>query len=239
MLQHSDVLAARQRMGDAIRVSPCPAAHQFGADLGASVFLKLESLQRTGAFKERGACHRLLTLDAAARQRGVVTASAGNHAQGVAYHARRLGIPATVVMPRSTPLVKVAATRGYGATVVVADSGYDGAQGKAEQLAATQGLTLVHASDDPDVITGQGTIGLELLEQIRVHVRLPDVPGSLARLLALVAEQEANIVEIDHARDVAALELREASVQLVVEVRDAAHAEVLRRVIGERGFELV
>lgn len=133
---------------------------------GASVWLKLENLQFTGSFKERGAASRLLALTEAERAAGVVTASAGNHAQAVALHASRLGVVATVVMPETTPLVKVQATESHGARVLLHGSGYDEAAGRAAELAAETGAVYVHPFDDLEVMAGQGTIGLELLEQL-------------------------------------------------------------------------
>jgi threonine dehydratase len=136
---------------------------------GRQIYLKLENLQKTGSFKVRGALNKIQLLDAAARARGVVTASAGNHAQGVAYAARIANVPVTVVMPETAAFSKVAATSGYGAKVLLAGRDYNEAYRKAEEIAAQNHATLVHAFNDPDVIAGQGTLGLELLDQ------LPDV----------------------------------------------------------------
>ena len=133
---------------------------------GQQVFLKLENLQMTGAFKERGALNRILTLTPEQTCRGVVAASAGNHAQGVAYHATRRGIRSTIVMPRPTPLVKVTATRNFGAEVILHGSNYDEAHAEARRRCDAEGLTFIHPFDDAAVIAGQGTIGLELLEQV-------------------------------------------------------------------------
>jgi threonine dehydratase len=130
------------------------------------IFLKLENLQRTGSFKERGALNKLLTLTGEERRRGVIAASAGNHAQGVAFHAARLGIRAQIVMPESTPLVKVVSTRGFGAEVVLHGAHYDEACEEALRRCAESGMTFIHPFDDATVIAGQGTIGLELLEQV-------------------------------------------------------------------------
>jgi threonine dehydratase len=130
------------------------------------LYLKLENLQRTGSFKERGALNKLLTLSEAERKRGVIAASAGNHAQGVAFHATALGIRAQIVMPLATPLVKVAATRSFGAEVILHGASYDEASEEAERRRVAEGRTLIHPFDDAEVISGQGTIGLELLEQV-------------------------------------------------------------------------
>src|SRR5207253_8441547 len=132
---------------------------------GAQVWVKYENLQVTNSFKERGALNKLATLSTAERRRGVIAMSAGNHAQAVAYHARRLAIPATIVMPVTTPFVKVAATEAYGATVVLDGETVADAQMRAEAIARERQLVWVHPYDDPHVIAGQGTIALEMLEQ--------------------------------------------------------------------------
>lgn len=133
---------------------------------GLSVFLKLENLQMTGSFKERGALNRIAMLTEEQGRRGVVAASAGNHAQGVAYHATQRGIRAVIVMPLTTPLVKVTATRGFGAEVVLHGGNYDEACAEATRLCEAEGMTFIHPFDDPLVMAGQGTIGLEILEQV-------------------------------------------------------------------------
>jgi threonine dehydratase len=133
---------------------------------GQQVYLKLENLQMTGSFKERGALNRIATLTAEQAARGVVAASAGNHAQGVAYHATKRGIRALIVMPLATPLVKVTATRGFGAEVLLYGANYDEACEEATRLCAAEGMTFIHPFDDAVVMAGQGTIGLELLEQV-------------------------------------------------------------------------
>src|SRR5437870_5449626 len=131
MVTLADVQAARDRIRGLVDYTPCPSSGGFSALVGTKVFFKLENLQMTGSFKERGAANKLLTLSAEERQAGVIAASAGNHAQGVAYHARRLGIDATIVMPRATPLVKVSATRGFGAKVILHGANYDEAHAEA------------------------------------------------------------------------------------------------------------
>jgi threonine dehydratase len=162
----ADVLAARARIGDAVYRSPCTRSEMLSRMTGQSVYLKLENLQMTGSFKERGALNRLATLTPQQAARGVVAASAGNHAQGVAYHATRRGIRAVIVMPLTTPLVKVTATRGFGAEVVLHGGNYDEACDEATRLCAAEGMTFIHPFDDALVMAGQGTIGLELLEQV-------------------------------------------------------------------------
>ena len=160
------IQAARARIGEAIYFSPCQLSSDLSELTGLPLHLKLENLQRTGSFKERGALNKLLTLSQAERERGVVTASAGNHAQGVAFHAAALGIRAQIVMPLATPQIKVAATRGFGADVVLHGSNYDEACEEALRRCLEEGRTFIHPFDDAEIINGQGTIGLELLEQV-------------------------------------------------------------------------
>jgi threonine dehydratase len=162
----ADVLAARERLRGAIYTSPCPHSLMLSALTGQQVYLKLENLQMTGSFKERGALNRIATLTPEQAARGVIAASAGNHAQGVAYHATKRGIRAVIVMPLTTPLVKVTATRDFGAEVLLHGANYDEAFTEAMRQCAEQGLTFIHPFDDADVMAGQGTIGLELLEQV-------------------------------------------------------------------------
>ena len=158
-----DIRRAAEAIAGAVPKSPSLRAAALSDLAGCEVYLKLESLQPTGSFKERGALNKLLTLDAEQRKAGVVAMSAGNHAQGVAYHARRLGIPATIVMPEGTPFTKIDRTEALGAKVVLKGTGLVEARRAADALAAEQGLTLVHPYDDPAVIAGQGTVALELL----------------------------------------------------------------------------
>jgi threonine dehydratase len=165
MIQLSDIHSALNRIRADIRVSPCTHSETFSGLTQNSIFLKLDNQQRTGAFKERGALNKLLTLTAEERAHGVIAASAGNHAQGVSYHAGRHGIRARIVMPLPTPLTKVSATRAYGADVVLYGANYDEAYGKAIELSEQDHLTLIHAFDDDAVIAGQGTLGLEILTQ--------------------------------------------------------------------------
>jgi threonine dehydratase len=165
MITLSDIQEALTRIRGDIRVSPCPRSEAFSGLTHSTIFLKLDNQQRTGAFKERGALNKLLTLNEQERARGVIAASAGNHAQGVAYHAGRHGIKARIFMPLPTPLTKVSATRAYGAEVVLDGANYDEAFAKAVESGRQDCLTLIHAFDDDTVIAGQGTLGLEILEQ--------------------------------------------------------------------------
>jgi threonine dehydratase len=160
-----DVLAARAIIADQVQRTPMLPSPRLSAATGADVFVKYENMQTTGSFKERGALVRLSRLGDDERRRGVVTMSAGNHAQAVAYHAARLGIDATIVMPETTPLVKVENTRGFGATVVLHGATlYESAE-KAAELVAAEGRTLVHPYDDAHVMAGQGSVALEMLEE--------------------------------------------------------------------------
>lgn len=165
MITVRDVESAAERIRDAIYVSPCVKSLTLSEMTDNQVFLKLENLQMTGSFKERGALNRLLTFSKDEAARGVTTASAGNHAQGLAYHSTRLGIRSEIVMPLHTPLVKVSRTQGYGGSVVLHGLNYDEAYREAQRRSETGGSTFVHAFDDDAVIAGQGTIGLEILQQ--------------------------------------------------------------------------
>jgi threonine dehydratase len=166
MITIDDVRAARERIQQDIYRSPCARSESLSRATGCRATLKLENLQMTGAYKERGALNKLLRLSPEERARGLIAASAGNHAQAVAYHAGRLGVPTTIVMPEQTPLIKVANTRGHGAKVVLAGANYDEAYAEARRLEALERRVFVHPFDDPDIIAGQGTIGLEILEQV-------------------------------------------------------------------------
>ncbi len=160
----ADIEAAATRLSGQVLDTPCVESLTLGQIVGARIFLKFENLQFTASFKERGALNKLASMVASGEPiKGVIAASAGNHAQGVAHHAQRLGLRAVIVMPQHTSTVKVERTRGFGAEVVLHGDGFDAARERAEALAAEQGLTFVHAFDDPLVIAGQGTIGLEML----------------------------------------------------------------------------
>lgn len=166
MPTYAAIQEAAQRIRDGVIETPCTRTRAFRDLAPGNHYLKLENLQRTGSFKDRGALNRMLRLTEAERARGVVTASAGNHAQAVAYHGGRLGISVTVVMPETAPLIKVTNTRGYGADVIQVDTILDDAAAEVQRLAAEEELSIIHAFDDEDVIAGQGTMGLEILEQV-------------------------------------------------------------------------
>ena len=161
-----DVREAARRIHGFVNLSPAPHSHALSRMTGQHVFLKLDNLQRTGAFKERGALNKILTLSEDEKRRGVIAASAGNHAQAVAFHATQRGIRARIVMPLMTPLVKVSSTANFGAEVVLHGANYDEACTEALRLGEMEGMTFLHPFDDDAVIAGQGTIGLELLDQV-------------------------------------------------------------------------
>ena len=164
MVTLADIEAARRTIAGHVLRTPLLPSPPLSALTGAEVFVKYENLQVTNSFKERGACVKLAALSAEQRRRGVIAMSAGNHAQAVAYHARRLAIPATIVMPETTPFVKIKATEALGATVVLDGETLVEAQARAEAIAAERNLVWVHPYDDPHIIAGQGTIALEMLE---------------------------------------------------------------------------
>src|SRR5271154_3582956 len=162
----ADIEAARRALAGHVLRTPLLAAPPLSALTGADVYVKYENLQVTNSFKERGAAVKLAALDSGERRRGVIAMSAGNHAQAVAYHARRLGIPATIVMPVTTPFVKVKATEALGAAVVLYGDTLRQARDRAEAIAAERDLVWVHPYDDAHIIAGQGTIALEMLEDV-------------------------------------------------------------------------
>lgn len=166
MIDLADIRAAAARLQGQVLNTPCVESRTISQIVGAQVFLKFENLQFTASFKERGACNKLAQLTDEERTRGVIAMSAGNHAQGVAYHAQRLGLRAVIVMPRFTPGVKVERTRSFGAEIVLHGDTLDDAHNHALALAAEQHLTFVHPYDDEAIVAGQGTVGIEMLEAV-------------------------------------------------------------------------
>jgi threonine dehydratase len=165
MVSLPDIQSARAHIGGAIYESPCAYSETTSRMTGSHVYFKLDNLQMTGSFKERGALNKLLSLSMEERQHGVIAASAGNHGLAVAFHAQRLGLAATIVMPRFAPLIKVSRARGYGAQVILAGMDFDEALAEMRRVQSERGSVFIPAFNDPAVIAGQGTIGLELLEQ--------------------------------------------------------------------------
>ena len=201
-----DVEAARERIRGGIYESPCVESIPLSQLTGAHVYCKLDYLQRTGSFKERGARNALLQLAPERRARGVIAASAGNHAQGVAYHGALLGIPVTVVMPKFASLMKVSNCRQLGATIVLHGADLTEARAEAEAIAVREGLTFIHPFDNPHVIAGQGTIALEILEQtpnVQAVVAPVGGGGLLAGIGTVIKARRPNVrvvgVEPEHA----------------------------------------
>jgi threonine dehydratase len=193
-----DVRAAAERISGAVVRTPTLHSRTLSQLTGANVYLKFENLQFTAAYKERGALNTLLQLDAEARAKGVIAASAGNHAQGLAYHATRLGIPSTIVMPKNTPIVKVTQTEGHGANVVLHGETFDAAYAHSRELEAERGFTFIHPFDDPRVIAGQGTATLELLEDVPGIDTLvvPIGGGGLISGASVVAKAQDRAIEV-------------------------------------------
>ena len=194
----ADIAVARERIAGSVLVSPCPESIPLSEATGSTIFCKLENLQRTGSFKERGARNALARLDPAQARRGVIAASAGNHALGLAYHGSLLGIPVTVCMPEFAPMIKANTCRKLGARVILAGRDFAGARERANAIAAEEGLAYIHGYDAPDIIAGQGTMGLEILEQVP-NVEAVVVPvggGGLAAGLALALKTLRPAVKI-------------------------------------------
>ena len=181
-----DIRAAAGAMADVAHETPLDCSSTFSAMAGMPLYLKLENLQKTGSFKLRGAYNKISLLTPDEKARGVIAASAGNHAQGVAFAATHAGIRSVIVMPETAPLAKVSATKGYGAEVVLSGTSYDEAFAKAKELEVSEGLTFVHAFNDPAVMAGQGTIGLEILKELP-EVTAVVVPVGGGGLIAGVA----------------------------------------------------
>jgi threonine dehydratase len=244
MLDLADVEAARERIDDVVRHTPLDYSHTFSASTGAEVHLKLEMFQRTGAFKLRGATNRIRTLDPTERAAGVVTASAGNHAQGVALAATQSGVDARVVMPESAAISKVQATESYGATVELFGVDYDEAQARAREIADEEGRTYVHAFDDPAVMAGQGTMGLEIVED------LPEVDtvvvavggGGLVSGVATAVKARKPDVRVVGVQAEGASSLRESlerGERVVLDEVDTIADGIATRSVGERTFEVI
>jgi threonine dehydratase len=244
MLTLADILDARERVAEVARRTPLEYSHTFSESTGAEVYLKLENFQRTGAFKIRGAINRIALLSDEEKEAGVVTASAGNHAQGVALAATRAGVDAKVVMPKHAPVSKVQATEGYGATVVLRGEDYDAAQEYAHELEDREGRTYVHAFDDEAVMAGQGTIGLEILEDCG-EVDTVVVPigggGLIAGIATAIKEQHPDVrivgVQAEGASSVVE-SLRRGEIYERDSVDTIADGIATRR-IGEKTFDVI
>ncbi|KQT33388.1 threonine dehydratase [Sphingomonas sp. Leaf412] len=194
----ADVTAAHARIAAHIVRTPTLISRTLSEMTGATVYLKFENLQFTAAYKERGALNTLMLLTDEQRAKGVIAASAGNHAQGLAYHATRLGVPSTIVMPRNTPIVKVVQTQGHGATVILEGETFDAAYAHARTLEAERGLTFVHPFDDARIIAGQGTVAVEMLADVPAIDTLvvPIGGGGLISGMATVARAQGRPIDV-------------------------------------------
>ncbi len=244
MITLSDVRDARERVDGVARHTPLERSRTFSEMSGADVHLKLENFQRTGAFKIRGAMNRIATLSAAEREAGVVTASAGNHAQGVALAADRVGVDATVVMPKFAPVSKVKATRGYGASVRLEGVDYDEAQSYAHQLEREEGRTYVHAFDDPVVMAGQGTLGLEIVDDCPDldTVVVPIGGGGLISGVAVAIKEQlpnVRVVGVQAEGAASAAESLKAGEVREIDSVDTIADGIATRSVGEQTLEVM
>jgi threonine dehydratase len=243
MLEFSDVEAARDVVAETARETPLEYSNTFSKRTDADVHLKLENFQRTGSFKIRGATNKIAQLSDAEREAGVVTASAGNHAQGVALAATRAGVDATIVMPEYAPISKINATRSYGAEVVLHGVDYDAAAEKAHEIEQEENRTYVHAFDDPAVMAGQGTIGLEIADQCP-EVDTVVVPIGGGGLISGIATA---IKELTDARVVGVQAEGASSVAASLEKGEVVEREsvdtiadgIATRKVGEQTFEVI
>ncbi len=204
MVELSEIEAARERIASHVACTPCELSETLSAQLGGELYIKFENLQFTASFKERGALNCLLLAGESARD-GVIAMSAGNHAQALAYHGRRLGLPTTIVMPRFTPNAKVEATRVHGAEVILEGATFDQTRAFTTELATERNLRLIHPFDDPAVIAGQGTVGLEIAEQVQDvdNVIVPVGGGGLISGVAVALKArkpEVNIIGVQMER---------------------------------------
>ncbi len=244
MLSLSAIEAARPRLSEVVRCTPMEYSHTFSARTGAEVSLKLENFQRTGSFKIRGALNRIMTLSAAEQAAGVVTASAGNHAQGVALAATRAGVDATIVMPEHAPISKVKATRSYGGRVVLHGVDYEEAQTRAHEIERDEDRTYVHAFDDEAVMAGQGTIGLEILEQCPAvdTVVVPIGGGGLIAGIATAIKATRPDVRVIGVQAEGAASVIDSLEQGTVQSRDSVKTVadgIATRSVGERPFAVI
>lgn len=244
MVAVDDILAARERIRGEISPTPCRRAPASEDLIGGRLYLKLENLHRTGSFKERGALNRLLQLDDDERSRGVITASAGNHAQALALHATRLGIASTVVMPQHTPLVKVGNTRRFGAEVVLHGATFDDAVEEAQRRRDAEGRVFVPAFDDERVVAGQGTVGLELIEQLE-SIDVCAVPiggGGLISGIAIALKDafpEVRMIGVEAEAAPSARTSRDAGKIVTITSSDTIADGIAIKRIGEVTFPLV
>ncbi|CAI48629.1 threonine ammonia-lyase [Natronomonas pharaonis DSM 2160] len=243
MLELADVTAARPRVAETARQTPLEHSTTFSKRTGADVRLKLENFQRTGSFKIRGATNKVALLEAADREAGVVAASAGNHAQGVALAASKAGVDAVIVMPEHAPISKINATRSYGAEVRLHGIDYDAAAERAHEIEREEGRTFVHAFDDPAVMAGQGTIGLEIVEQCP-DVETVVVPigggGLIAGVATAVKEQtDARVVGVQAEGAASAADSLEKGEVVERDAVDTIADGIATRKVGDRTFDVI
>ena len=244
MPTYAAIQEAAQRIRDGVIETPCTRTRAFRDLAPGNHYLKLENLQRTGSFKDRGALNRMLRLTEAERARGVVTASAGNHAQAVAYHGGRLGISVTVVMPETAPLIKVTNTRGYGADVIQVGTILDDAAAEVQRFAAEEELSIIHAFDDEDVIAGQGTMGLEILEQVP-DVSVVVVPvgggGMISGIACAIKEikPDVRIIGVEADAAASAKASRDAGEVVKIAASDTLADGIATKRIGEITYPLI
>jgi threonine dehydratase len=240
----ADVRSARERIRDAVVVTPLVRATGLEDQLAAQLHIKLESLQRTGSFKDRGALNRMLDLSADEKARGVVTASAGNHAQAVAYHGARLGIPVEVVMPDHTPLIKVANTRRFGAGVRFHGATLSESMVEARRIEKDESRVLVHAYDDERVIAGQGTIGLELIDQLpdATTIVVPIGGGGLISGIALGMKEQrpdVRIIGVEASAAASALASRREGHIVAIESADTIADGIAVKRLGDLTYPII
>ena len=244
MPTYAAIQEAAQRIRDGVIETPCTRTRAFRDLAPGNHYLKLENLQRTGSFKDRGALNCMLRLTEAERARGVVTASAGNHAQAVAYHGGRLGISVTVVMPETAPLIKVTNTRGYGADVIQVGTILDDAAAEVQRLAGEEELSIIHAFDDEDVIAGQGTMGLEILEQVP-DVSVVVVPvgggGMISGIACAIKEikPDVRIIGVEADAAASAKASRDAGEVVKIAASDTLADGIVTKRIGEITYPLI
>jgi threonine dehydratase len=244
MIDAAAIEAARVRLREAVHVTPCAFSQTLSDLTGTRCFVKLENLQMTGSFKERGAANLLLQLSAAERARGVVAASAGNHGLAVAFHAARLGIPATIVMPVGAPLIKVTSARRYGAEVVLWGANFDEAYVRAREIEGERNAVFVHPFDDGRVIAGQGTLGLELLEQMeRMDAMIVPIGGgglSAGTALAIKAHRpEVRVIGVQAEAQPAMRRSLEAGDRVRIDAAPTIADGIAVRQVGALTLDLV
>lgn len=244
MVNFEDILEARVRLKDVVINTSMLYSQVFTNICENEMFLKLENLQKTGSFKIRGAFNKVASLSEEEKGKGIVTASAGNHAQGVALAAALHNMRATVVMPETTPLAKVTATKGYGAEVILHGGGYDDAFQKALEIKNSTGMTFIHAFDDPSVIAGQGTIGIEMLEDVKDldMIVVPVGGGGLISGIAIAAKAmrpDIKVIGVETVGFDAMRQSVEAQKVIAIKMANTIADGIAVRKPGEATFEIV